>query len=646
MSKSSNDNKLVAAYALNLWTVSVSQIVDYNDVNIMKQEYDNIMNNLNLENMPKDETLLETIKYIIDEITNITIDEGDRKFVEREYQHKLKNAVWNAVPNVGAIFATSNPVAIGLTLATQVGVGYMNYRRSKAELEINNEKARWEIQKNRMKHLNALQTQLFDTAWHLADAYEFPDEYRLTATQIHEYNKALMEPNSVKRYKILSSMKKSFAAYPTFWYHLGSTANFIYRSDDLFAGDDENKMIYKSYAIESFIEYEKLNKFNLLRHDIVTASWALEFLELQDYNEENSPEKAKELIEIAEKYAGNSLDVIELCAFAYLRIRDNENASRLFELLVNNNYNIVINAQILSAIYIKESFNNNSQIASKARAEYRQLATIVDNKYIIEMPAQSCDLTNWKPEWDRNDSIEDLLDKKQEEKQKEERERWERRAEARKFFIKPILIVYNRDLEGIAEYFTGILKEKIRSIDNTLPSPNKCSIEEYKQNKLDLESQERYIIMLGDSKEAKIFYQNTNNSRWDFDKYGMRIMDYQDKSVILTRKLKNSEIEGFIKFLKENKIDTDKINDVDSIDFSFLSELYNDGDSSVEGTIAKALATVFAYPLIFIGEACEMMENSIQGTKNLIKQKDINNLQYVAAINEFMKMKKLDLIDG
>lgn len=44
--------QLKAAYALNLCTVSVSQIIDYNDVNIMEQEYEAILNNLNLEQMP------------------------------------------------------------------------------------------------------------------------------------------------------------------------------------------------------------------------------------------------------------------------------------------------------------------------------------------------------------------------------------------------------------------------------------------------------------------------------------------------------------------------------------------------------------------------------------------------------------------
>ena len=37
------DEQIQAAYALNLCSVSVSQIVDYNDVYILEQEYENIL---------------------------------------------------------------------------------------------------------------------------------------------------------------------------------------------------------------------------------------------------------------------------------------------------------------------------------------------------------------------------------------------------------------------------------------------------------------------------------------------------------------------------------------------------------------------------------------------------------------------------
>ena len=68
------ENKRIAAYALNLCTVSISQIIDYEDLIVLEQEYEAILNNLNLEAMPKDEPLLLIIKQILEVITFFRID--------------------------------------------------------------------------------------------------------------------------------------------------------------------------------------------------------------------------------------------------------------------------------------------------------------------------------------------------------------------------------------------------------------------------------------------------------------------------------------------------------------------------------------------------------------------------------------------
>ena len=125
------DEQIQAAYALNLCSVSVSQIVDYNDVYILEQEYENILNNLNLQNIPKDEALLDILKRLLETITFFRIQEGDKKIIEKEYQHKMKNAIWSAVPSIN-ILVCGDPKAIACALATAIGSGYMNYRKEKA----------------------------------------------------------------------------------------------------------------------------------------------------------------------------------------------------------------------------------------------------------------------------------------------------------------------------------------------------------------------------------------------------------------------------------------------------------------------------------------------------------------------------------
>ena len=75
------EDKTRAAYALNMCMVSVSQIVDYEDTNVLDQEYDAILNNLNLEKIPKDEALLHILRQLLDTITYFKIQEGGSEMV-------------------------------------------------------------------------------------------------------------------------------------------------------------------------------------------------------------------------------------------------------------------------------------------------------------------------------------------------------------------------------------------------------------------------------------------------------------------------------------------------------------------------------------------------------------------------------------
>lgn len=217
--KISEDEKKRAAYALNMCTVSVSQIIDYADVNVLEQEYEAILNNLNLEQMPKDEALLHILRQLLDTITYFRIEADEKVMLEKEYQQKLKNAIWDAVPNFGLIVSGGNPISMAVSLVSQVGIGYMNYRRSKVDALSESERKKWELRKTAIEQLNGLRRELFDTAWRLADTYDFPDEYRLTEKQITQYNKILMDQDEVRKFERLESIKEKFEAYPPFWYY-------------------------------------------------------------------------------------------------------------------------------------------------------------------------------------------------------------------------------------------------------------------------------------------------------------------------------------------------------------------------------------------------------------------------------------------
>lgn len=370
-----NYDKIKSAYALNLCTVSISQIVDYDDLNILEQEYDAILNNLNLEKIIKNDSLLNILKQILDTVTYFKMEDIDRKIIEEEYQQETQNALWAAVPNFGLIVAGGSPLTMAISLASQVGIGYMNYRRIKNDSEWKKKKSLLKLQRAAIEQLNALRRELFTTAWNLAEKYEFPDEYRLTEKQIKQYNNILDDSDVIRKYERLDFIKDNFSAYPPFWYFFGSTANYIARNNRLELGASVRDF-YRNKARECFETYDKLDQYTILRENQITSSFALEYAELLLDSSAPDTGKVKALIDRAAAMAPNSYDVLELCAIAYLRINDRASSARLLKFLVNEKYNKIINAQLLSSIWVHD--NNYG--------EYEILKTRVPQQYLYPMP--------------------------------------------------------------------------------------------------------------------------------------------------------------------------------------------------------------------------------------------------------------------
>jgi len=388
----SDEEKLRAAYALNMCMVSISQIIDYDDLYILEQEYEGILNNINIEMMPKDEALLKIIKQILDTITFFRIQDGDKQIVDREYQQRMKNAIWSAVPNFGMIVAGGNAVTMVVSLASQVGIGYMNYRRVKSENTLNYDKQMWQLQRSAIEQFNGLRRELFDTAWRLADTYGFPDEYRLTERQIKQYNEILMDSDEIRKYERLTSIKERFIAYPPFWYQYGSTANHIARNMEL-PLSPEARQVYTAEALDCFDKYWISNKYPLLREDLTASACALEQIDLLDIQKDK--DKISELLDKAIKFSGDSNDILELCAMAYIRIGKLEEAGNILRVLVNEDYNKTVNAQLLSAIYVNMIIKNKLEYIPK----YELLATRVNPDYLFKNPSNYAEFEELETEF-------------------------------------------------------------------------------------------------------------------------------------------------------------------------------------------------------------------------------------------------------
>lgn len=376
--------QIQAAYALNLCSVSVSQIIDYNDINILEQEYDTILNNLNLENIPKDEALLDIMKRLLETITFFRIQELEKTRIEKDYQYKMKNAIWRAMPNPGAIISASlskNVIGKAISLAATVGTSYMNYRKNRSEYLSEKENRDWALKRTAIEQFETLQQQLFETSWRLATAYEFPDELRLSEKQIKQFNSILRDKDEIRKYERLNSIKHKFMAYPLFWYYFENTANSIALSEH-YGLDNDEKEEYRKYAKTCFEYFTIINKYELLREDKIAASCYLEYVDL--LNPITEKEKIQSLLKEAVQSAENDMDVLQLCAISYMKIGALEEASCILRQLVNEQYNEVTNAQLLSTIYVYKYFDDKSN--AKITSSYKLLANRVPAKYLFPMP--------------------------------------------------------------------------------------------------------------------------------------------------------------------------------------------------------------------------------------------------------------------
>ena len=234
------------------------------------------------------------------------------------------------------------------------------------------------LQQAALEQLNELRRELFTTAWALAEEYNFPDEYRLTEKQIKQYN-AIIDDNSnlIQKYERLDFVKNNFKAYPPFWYFYGSCANSIYNKKDEYELSPESEEFYRNKAKECFEEYEKLDVFNILRENQITASFALEYAELFiREDKEKNKDKIRGLLKKASKMAPNSYDVQELCIMDYLFINEKDDAANLLNFLVNEGYNSDVNAQLLSSILVE----------NKDYVRYDLLKNRVNPAFLFPMP--------------------------------------------------------------------------------------------------------------------------------------------------------------------------------------------------------------------------------------------------------------------
>jgi hypothetical protein len=242
--------------ALNMATASVHRITAAADRIVLDQEYRNIINNLNLGNIEDDAELKELYKDLLEVIGNKALRQEEYERAAGEHNEREKNRFVNLLS--GARVFAGNPWSfIGGLLVNEV-TAYFGASSPPEGSGEEHGNARWKMEKENIEECAALQKRLLDSSWTLLRRYNLPDEYRLTQSDLDDFDKAVRESDAMKKIRMFRALEPNFKTYAPFWYYYAASA--------LSAGDDDA-------ARRCFAEFDRVWR-PVLRQDPFKAEMA------------------------------------------------------------------------------------------------------------------------------------------------------------------------------------------------------------------------------------------------------------------------------------------------------------------------------------------------------------------------------------
>jgi hypothetical protein len=311
--------------SLNQIAVSLTHIITYNDKVVLDQEYNTIINNLNLSKIP-DADIITLLQELMDLLTNSKIQDHDREYLLKNYdknvQEELKKRVRSRILESDIIV---NPYTTVLNAVLNVGSFYFNYRAKMDEYKKEREEKIWKIDVATMQGLNNFYKKLLKHTWELMRRYSIADEWRLDEKQLSDYIGILKEPDLELRYRKLERIESSFQKFPPYWYYRGQAAQ-------------ENGK--KEEALRCFKQFQDIHQ-GILRKDPYAASTAMSKTMLAADNATLDTIKGDLEIILANSEDADWGNIL-FAALQYARMGDTETAGRLILRNLDNGHSAFI----------------------------------------------------------------------------------------------------------------------------------------------------------------------------------------------------------------------------------------------------------------------------------------------------------------
>lgn len=358
------DDAKAAIVLINHIGWEVSRIKTMTDRPSLESEYEMIsLEQLNLKTI-KDKETEDQIRSLSSYITDKRIEAGEREMLQRELDHNLDNAFYEAFPSPSAILVADWRV-IAFNLVQSTLSGYMRYKKAVAQFKIGNERSKWELEKEMIRALDQVYQSLFVAQRTLVQKYNLDDYWRVPPEQAQDLVKQVEMAVSGYRDKELFEylnhpvQRKTYQKLPIFWYYLGTAAE---------------KTGNKAVAMEAYDSYQK-EFCQILRYDRTAASVAMNKVVLM--LEKSAPaELVRQQLQIIEHNMSKDWTFMYFCASVYFNhLKDVEAARRTLD----------------QAIFIlRNKFDNTLQTTKMLCESETNELSVTDHTIPNAMPLISC----------------------------------------------------------------------------------------------------------------------------------------------------------------------------------------------------------------------------------------------------------------
>ena len=378
--KKSDNSYIDTIVALNDLHYSLYKITSYNNKIILYEEYNNIINNLNLRYI-KDKEIVVLIKRIMNTLTGFQITEDEKEYLQKEYQNKLDTSIEDIVINMGKDIAKNmiNPEKITenikdikkmvdminpASIILNSGSLYSSYRDSIQKAQKNYDNSNFKIEVSTIKDLDSIRREFLDVYWKLLTKYNIPDNLRISEKQFEnllDIVKNSKDDKSLER-RLLRE-EKSLSIVPMYWYELCMIA---------YKNGDKDKVFY---AID---KYKKLN-YKFLRNNSYYSLMLAN--KVTFYNYKTQKNEIKKILEDIVKIDRDNRERKMFLAMEYNLIGDTKKAILLLNQNIDDNFMVSINRKLKLEIDIAqkdiEAYKKNianliisNSISSKEYLEY------------------------------------------------------------------------------------------------------------------------------------------------------------------------------------------------------------------------------------------------------------------------------------